>query len=397
MKAGQAACSSDDVDGCSDAYSTALSLVPKELGPHLNMFKHRIELELGAASYRVKRLTEAMEHLRLSVKLGEPGSGSTLRAMYTLGQTLEAHAHVTGGGWFDNEDATRALEMYEAVVGSDGFARADDLRLRADCLTNLGIMHSRRDNLKESARYLRAAVALQPDHYIATQHLIETLLWDDDDEGADALARRAVESGMWERYDQTPAHFLRGVATRPWPDVSQYPEVAAVVASLEESYDAIRLECLAMLGRSGLDGLSFGQMEGLDGRGGGWHAKKLNCAASAERVQAPQTCSAVQRARRETQIYTSQFLRLEPGAAIRPHCGEGNHRWVVHLGLDGLDGATITVAGEQRDWERGRCIVFDDSYRHAVAHTGKADRLVFALQIENPEYAKRQRLVARYP
>ena len=393
MKAGQAACASDDVDGCSDAYSTALSLVPKELAPHLNMFKHRIELELGAACYRAKRLREAMEHLRSSAALGEPGSGSTLRAMYTLGQALEAHAHVTGGGWLHNDDATRAIEAYEAVVASDGFARADDLSLRADCLTNLGIMHGRRDSLKESARYLRRAVALEPDHHIATQHLIETLLWDGDEDGADALARGAVQRGMWERPDQTPAHYLHGVATTPWPDVGLYPEVAAAVASLEASYDAIRAECAAMLRRSGLDGLRFGQMEGLDGRGGGWHARKLDCASGAERSAAPQTCSAVQRARRETSVFTSQFLRLEPGAVIRPHCGEGNHRWVVHLGLDGLDGASITVAGERRGWERGRCLVFDDSYRHQVTHTGKADRLVFALQIENPEYARREREV----
>ena len=125
MKAGQAACSSDYVDGCSDAYSTALRLVPKELAAHLSMFKHRIELELGAACYRAKRPREAIEHLRTSAALGEPGGGSTLRAMYTLGQALEALAHVTGGGWLRNDDATRAIEAYESVVASDGFARGE--------------------------------------------------------------------------------------------------------------------------------------------------------------------------------------------------------------------------------------------------------------------------------
>ena len=73
------ACSSDDVDGCSDAYSTALSLVPKELAPHLNMFKHRIELELGAACYRAKRLREAMEHLRSSAALAWASRGAAAR------------------------------------------------------------------------------------------------------------------------------------------------------------------------------------------------------------------------------------------------------------------------------------------------------------------------------
>ena len=44
--------------------------------------------------------------------------------------------------------------------------------------------------------------------------------------------------------------------------------------------------------------------------------------------------------------HRSQFLRLQPGVKLRPHCGEGNFRWVMHLGLDVPKGVAITVGGE---------------------------------------------------
>jgi hypothetical protein len=31
---------------------------------------------------------------------------------------------------------------------------------------------------------------------------------------------------------------------------------------------------------------------------------------------------------KRAQVLTAQFLRLEPGTTIRPHCGMGNFRWV---------------------------------------------------------------------
>ena len=80
-------------------------------------------------------------------------------------------------------------------------------------------------------------------------------------------------------------------------------------------------------------------------------------------------------------IITSQFLRLEPGVQLRPHCGEGNFRWVMHLGLDVPSGVAITVGGKTVAWEEGKVIVFDDSYLHSVEHNGDRDRVVLAMQV----------------
>ena len=82
-------------------------------------------------------------------------------------------------------------------------------------------------------------------------------------------------------------------------------------------------------------------------------------------------------------IITSQFLRLEPGVQLRPHCGEGNFRWVMHLGLDVPSGVAITVGGKTVAWEEGKVIVFDDSYLHSVEHNGDRDRVVLAMQVRS--------------
>jgi hypothetical protein len=44
------------------------------------------------------------------------------------------------------------------------------------------------------------------------------------------------------------------------------------------------------------------------------------------------------------EIITAQFLRLQPGVRLRPHCGGGNFRWVMHLGLDIPEAVEITVS-----------------------------------------------------
>ena len=68
---------------------------------------------------------------------------------------------------------------------------------------------------------------------------------------------------------------------------------------------------------------------------------------------------------------------------LRPHCGEGNFRWVMHLGLDVPSGVAITVGGKTVAWEEGKVIVFDDSYLHSVEHNGDRDRVVLAMQVRS--------------
>lgn len=65
-----------------------------------------------------------------------------------------------------------------------------DVATKADALTNLGCMHERRNELKKAAKFLRGALKQSPQHVIALRHLIDVLLWDEDEAGADRVARK---------------------------------------------------------------------------------------------------------------------------------------------------------------------------------------------------------------
>lgn len=58
------------------------------------------------------------------------------------------------------------------------------------------------------------------------------------------------------------------------------------------------------------------------------------------------------------------------GVDVSPHCGPTNHRLRLHLPLllpkKASRSAGLTVAGEARDWELHKCLIFDDSFEHEV-------------------------------
>lgn len=101
-------------------------------------------------------------------------------------------------------------------------------------------------------------------------------------------------------------------------------------------------------------------------------------------------------------------LRLRPGAHILPHCGTTNRRLVLHVLLQGGDGAYFRVGGEslsdysadvlglsndqQRFWLAnydgegpGKVIVFDDSFEHEVVHRGSQDRYILLVLLRHPD------------
>jgi len=81
------------------------------------------------------------------------------------------------------------------------------------------------------------------------------------------------------------------------------------------------------------------------------------------------------------------FSRLAPGAHIVPHCGyEGYSGYVLrcHLGLEIPDGCAIRVGDETREWEPGKCLVFDDSVEHEAWNRGSQTRTVLLVDFRNP-------------
>ena len=58
------------------------------------------------------------------------------------------------------------------------------------------------------------------------------------------------------------------------------------------------------------------------------------------------------------------FSVMDAGTHITPHCGPTNCRLRCHLPLSVPNGCVLRVNGEQRVWEEGRPVLFDDSFIH---------------------------------
>jgi len=59
-------------------------------------------------------------------------------------------------------------------------------------------------------------------------------------------------------------------------------------------------------------------------------------------------------------------LRLAKGSSVEMHSGPANNILNIHLGISGLEGANLTVDGQDFIWEKGKVIAWDGSYDHSI-------------------------------
>lgn len=78
------------------------------------------------------------------------------------------------------------------------------------------------------------------------------------------------------------------------------------------------------------------------------------------------------------------FSILAPGTRIPPHTGVTNARTIVHLPLSVPDGCGFRVGGDLREWEKGRCLAFDDTIEHEAWNEGTRPRAVLIFDVWNP-------------
>lgn len=86
-------------------------------------------------------------------------------------------------------------------------------------------------------------------------------------------------------------------------------------------------------------------------------------------------------------IYTAVFSILSPGKHIPKHRGPYKGLLRCHLAVivpERAEDCWIEVGGESRSWEAGRCLVFDDTYRHRVQNNTDEPRVVLFLDIKRP-------------
>jgi aspartate beta-hydroxylase len=87
------------------------------------------------------------------------------------------------------------------------------------------------------------------------------------------------------------------------------------------------------------------------------------------------------------------FSVLTPGSHILPHRGDSNLRSVVHLGLVVPPDCVLKVAGEERSWEPGGILAFDDTYEHEAWNRSGGVRAVLLMDAWNPHLTDVERSV----
>ena len=86
-------------------------------------------------------------------------------------------------------------------------------------------------------------------------------------------------------------------------------------------------------------------------------------------------------------LVTAGFSKLMPGTRIKPHTGYTNAVLRCHLGLrvPEPEKCALKVAGVERTWQEGKCLVFDDTSIHEAWNEGDNPRIVLLLDFKNKQ------------
>ena len=217
-----------------------------------------------------------------------------------------------------------------------------------------------------------------------------------------SMSSALVRTGPWERSDQLPQLYERGLSAAPWHDLrgpnalwaSITEPVAAVLAA---AAPALRAEFMQLKEL----GLLLEENECIHTGGSGkwqWFATngfwtpldKNGCA-----ISTPAACAllhSVAVVAPLIRIERAGYSAIDGAVTLRPHCGRTNAQLKFHLGLiiprkvaNGEPCAHLTVGNETRAWKEGSVLFFDDSYIHSVKHECDEERVVFQLVITHPD------------
>ena len=175
------------------------------------------------------------------------------------------------------------------------------------------------------------------------------------------------------------------VATTPFLERAAFPWVAA----LEADADAIRAELNLVMQRPE-DIPSFHEMSPDQARiskGNNWRTFVFS--VFGQRIEdncrrCPQTAKALERVQG---LQNAWFSILAPGYHIPPHRGPTKAVVRCHLGLlipNPREQCWIRVGDQTRNWENGRCLLFDDTFEHEVRNDSDAARVVLFIDVDRP-------------
>ncbi|MEV7242072.1 aspartyl/asparaginyl beta-hydroxylase domain-containing protein [Streptomyces sp. NPDC003236] len=182
--------------------------------------------------------------------------------------------------------------------------------------------------------------------------------------------------------DQEPTRlFFPGISALPWHDTAAQPWVAG----MEAAYEDIKAEFLALREAEA----RFAPYEDLYTKELGWQGwdtyqiYRDGAWRDEARERCPKTCEALGATPHGPR--DGMFTVLNPGVHITPHTGGVNLLLTAHLPLIVPPGCAIKVGDDERGWEEGKVILFDDSFIHEAWNRGTQQRAVLLWDVWHPE------------
>jgi hypothetical protein len=96
-------------------------------------------------------------------------------------------------------------------------------------------------------------------------------------------------------------------------------------------------------------------------------------------------------------IVTIYFSTLESGTKIKPHFGDTDATYRIHLGLEipaPLPDCGLEVGGLQKGWETGKTVIFNDAHFHSAWNLSSKQRTVLIIDVIRPEFLKRKQYIS---
>lgn len=185
---------------------------------------------------------------------------------------------------------------------------------------------------------------------------------------------------------QYPAYYIPGVPARTFYDPSEFEWAGP----LRQAYGTIRGELEGILESDG--GGFKAYVSESQRRLQGWNTYNLffygrkyeeNCA------RCPRTTALLESLPRFERDHI-MFSALNPHSQIPPHTGPMNGIIRAHLALVAPPGCYIRVGPDERTWEEGQLLVFDDSFEHQVWNHSDHTRIVLFLNFWHPCFSPQE-------
>ncbi|XP_074433222.1 aspartyl/asparaginyl beta-hydroxylase isoform X25 [Larus michahellis] len=315
------------------------------------------------------------------------GSLVTLQKLVQLFPGDTSFKNDLGVGYLLIGDNSNAKKVYEEVLSlapNDGFAKV-----------HYGFILKAENKIAESIPYLKEGLESGDpgtDDGRFYFHLGDALQRMGDKEAYrwyELGYQRGHFASVWQR----SLYNVKGLKAQPWWTAREtgYTEL---VKSLEKNWKLIRDEGLAVMDKK--RSLFLPEDENLREKGDWsqftlWQQGRKNENAC---KSVPKTCALLERFPEATGCRRGQikYSIMHPGTHVWPHTGPTNCRLRMHLGLViPKEGCRIRCAQENRTWEEGKVLIFDDSFEHEVWQDAGSYRLIFIVDVWHPELSAQQR------